>query len=290
MKDDIFYHFSDEEDGEDALLDRAFDRWESIGGGSAIGLLLQLTMRLIGRRRRWRDVLERAQFKTQLRQLRDPVAGDNIGMALTEALHNAIETEIEREQWTAHYFVNFAITAHGFTHAYQTVNFSVGEFLQRTARLDEMNSNESFNPDCGFQVDVVFVSMPGPGSGRGQKRNPGRRCLDRENKKKRCIITVKHRDALCCADAIVTMRAYCQKDDGTDGYLQWENLKRGLPVQQRQAQELHREAGVVKGPCGLEELPQFQQSLGSQYQLLVMTRIEPFFLIFKAPMQPIRFV
>ena len=68
----------------------------------------------------------------------------------------------------------------------------MGEFLQRTARLDEMlatlagklNSNEPFNPDRGFQVDVVFVSMPGPGSGRGQKGNPGRRCLDRENKKK----------------------------------------------------------------------------------------------------------
>ena len=38
-------------------------------------------------RRRWREVVERAQFNEQLRQLRDPVAGDNIGMALTEALH-----------------------------------------------------------------------------------------------------------------------------------------------------------------------------------------------------------
>ena len=83
-----------------------------------------------------------------------------------------------------------AITADGFTHVYQTANFTVGECLQRAARLDEMlatlagklNSNESFNPDRGFQVDVVFVSMPGPGSGRGRKCNPGRRCLDRENK------------------------------------------------------------------------------------------------------------
>ena len=117
-------------------------------------------------------------------------------MALTEALHNAIETELEREQRPAHHFVNFAITAHGFTHAYQAANFTVGEFLQRTARLDEMlstlagklNDNESFNPERGCQVDVVFVSMPGPGSGRGHKRNPGRRCLDRENKKKQHIV------------------------------------------------------------------------------------------------------
>ena len=96
--------------------------------------------------------------RAHLRQLRDPLAGDNIGMALTEALYHAIETELDREQRPAHHFVNFAITAHGFTHAYQTANFTVGEFLQRTARLDEMlatlagklNSNESFNPDLSF--------------------------------------------------------------------------------------------------------------------------------------------
>ena len=221
MADDLLYHFTDEDDDEDSLLDRAFDRWEQLGGGSARGPLFQFHMQPIGRRRRWREVVERAQFNAQLRQLRDPVAGDNFGMALTEALHHAIETELGREQRPAHHFVNFVITAHGFTHAYQTANFTVGEFLQRTARLDEMlatlagtlNSNEAFNLDCGFQVDVVFVSMPGPGSGhRKKKHNPGRLCLDRENKKKRCIVTIQNRDALCCARAIVTMRAHCHKD------------------------------------------------------------------------------
>ena len=40
-------------------------------------------------------------------------------------------------------------------------------------------------PIVGFQVDVVFVSMPGPGSGRHKKKlNAGRLCLDRDNKKK----------------------------------------------------------------------------------------------------------
>ena len=230
MADDIFYHFSDEEDGKDALLDRAFDRWEQLGGSSACGPLFQFHMQPIGRRHRWRDVVERAQFNAQLRQLRDPVAGDTIGMALTKALQHAIAAELDREQRSAHHFVNFATTVHGFTHAYQTANITVGEFLQRTARLDEMlvtlagklNSNESFNPDRGFQVDVVFVSMPGPGSDRGQKRNPGRLCLDRENKKKQCI-TIKDRDALCCARAIVTMRAHCHKDQGVDGFRQWDN-------------------------------------------------------------------
>ena len=285
VADEILYHFSDEDEDEDALLDRAFDRWEQLGGGSARVPLIQFIMQPIGRQRRWREVVERAQFNAQLRQLRDPLAGDNIGMT---------ETELDREQRPAHHFVNFAITAHGFTHAYQTANFTVGEFLQRTARLDEMlatlagelNSNESFNPDRGFHVDVVFVSMPGPGSGHRKQYNPGRLRLDRDNKKKKCIVTINNRDALCCALAIVTMRAHCHKDQGVDGFRQWDNLKRGLPVQQRQAQELHRQAGVAEGPCGLEELRQFQQALGPQYQLLVMTRMKPFFFIFKGPAVP----
>ena len=159
----------------------------------------------------------------------------------------------------------------------------MGEFLG-SARLDEMlatlagklNINESFNPDRGFHVDVVFVSMPGPGSGHRKKRNPGGQCLDREKKKKQCIIT--------------TMRGHCHKDQGVDGFREWDNLKRGGPVQQRQAQELHRQAGLTEGPCGLKELRQFQQALGSQYQLLLMTRMKPFFQSSRDPLHPIRFV
>ena len=151
----------------------------------------------------------------------------------------------------------------------------------------KLSSNEAFNPDRGFQVDVVFVSMPGPGSGHHKKNTILVVCVWIEKtKKKRCIVTIKNRDALCCACAIVTMRAHCHKDQVVDGFRQWDNLKRGLPVQQRQAQDLHQQVGVAEGPCGLPELRQFQQTLGSQYQLLVMTRMKPFFLIFKGPAAP----
>ena len=82
------------------------------------------------------------------------------------------------------------------------------------------------------------------------------------------------------------MRAYCNKGQGVDPFREWENLKRGRPVQEHQAKELHLQAGVAEGPCALEELRQFQQALGAQYQLLVMTRIKPFFLIYKGPEAP----
>ena len=82
------------------------------------------------------------------------------------------------------------------------------------------------------------------------------------------------------------MRVHCHKDQGVDELRQWDSLKKGYPVQQRQAQALHQQAGVAEGPCRLPKLRQFPQALGPQYQLLVMTRMKPFFLIFKGPAAP----
>ena len=294
-QEEQYYDFSNEEEEEDSILNRAFERWLQMrGGGAARGPLFQFTMQPVGRRRTWRNVVERAQFHAQLQQLRQVVPGDDIGLALTESLYEAIENELLKQERPAHHFVNMAITANAFNHAYQSVNFTVGEFLQRSTRMDEMlsnlanklNSNQSFNIRDGFNVQVVFVALPGPASGHRKKHNPGRMCLDRENKKKRCIVTIKNTDQLCCARAIVTMRSYCHKNEGVDGFRQWENLKRGLPVQEHQAKELHQQAGVAEGPCGVTELHQFQQALGPSYQLLVMTRIKPFVLIFKGAEAP----
>ena len=290
-----YYDFSNEDEDTDQFLNRAFDRWQQMGGGGAArGPLFQFTMNPFGRRRRWRNVVERAQFNAHLRQLRQAVPGDDIGLAITESLYVAIENEILKQERPAHHFVNMAITANGFHHAYQSANFTVQEFQQRTQRLDEMlrnlanklNSNQSFNIRDGFNVQVVFVALPGPASGHRKKHNPGRMCLERENKKKRCIVSIKNEDNLCCARAIVTMKAHCHREEGVDGFREWENLKRGLPVQEQQAKQLHRQAEVPEGPCGVPELQRFQHALGSEYQLLVMLRLKPFDLIFKGPDAP----
>ena len=76
-----YYDFSAEEDGEDDILNRAFDRWEEqLGGGTANnGPLFKFKMVPIGRRRTWREVVRRDQFKAELQQLREPIPNDNIG-------------------------------------------------------------------------------------------------------------------------------------------------------------------------------------------------------------------
>ena len=305
-----FYRFEDEDEKMDEICNRAYNRWEQsneeealnqaydqfemhMRGGSVRGPLFKFKMVAIGKRRQWRDVVQRENFNAQLTQLREANPNDNIGVALTQALHEAIAKELNRQQRSLHHWVNFSITANGFQHAYQTVNFTVGEFLNRSTRLDEMlqklagklNSNEAFNPSQSFSVDVVIVRMPGKGKGR-KKNNPGQRCLDKENKRKKCIIPINNQDDLCCARAIVTMKAHCHKNQGMDEFRKWENLRHGYPVQQREAQELHRQAGIDEGPCGLQELEQFQQALGSNYQLLVMARMYPFHLIYYGPPAP----
>ena len=287
-----YYNFSAEDKREDEILVRAMERWEQMGGG-VVSPLFKFKMVPISKRRTWRDVVRRDTFHAELQQLREAIPDDDIGQALTEALHEAIAKELNRQQRSLHHWINFSITANGFQHAYQTINFTVEEFLNRTARIDELlhrlasklNSNESFNPSEGFSVEVVFVKMPGKGKGR-KKNNPGQRCLDKENKRKKCIIPIQNTDELCCARAIVTMRAHCHRREGVDAYRNWENLRHGYPVQQREAQDLHREAGVPEGACGLEDFPKFQEALGSNYQLLVMARMYPFHLIYYGPPAP----
>ena len=286
----------EEEDEDDASLVRALYRYEQMGG-NPLGPLFSFRLHPIGGRRRWRNTVERLQFHADLQQLRPSTPADNLGLALTEALHDAIDRELQNHPRPPHDFINFAITAHGFTHAYQSINFTVGEFLERSARLDELlatlagklNSNEAFDPHRGFQVDVVLVSTPTPGRSNGRKYNVGRRCMDADNKKKRCIVPIKNTDDLCCARAIVTMRSHCHlKDRHHLSRSNWVACRNHMPWQTLMARQLHQAAGVPEGPCGLEELRKFQDYLSPRYQLLVMCRSKPFFLIFKGPPAPLQ--
>ena len=280
---------------EDDLLNQAMDDFERTQqvGGAARKPLFEFDMTIIGPRKNWKNVVNQTQFRAQLRQLRDPVHGDDIGAELTRALHTAIERELRRENRHLNDWVNFSISAIAFEHAYQSINFQVREFLARSVRLNELldnlaaklNSNESFSPNQSFQVDVVFIKTPQ--RGRGKKyRNPGQRCLDNENKKKRCIIPIRNEDELCCPRAIATMIAHCRREESNDASFHWRYMKEGKAVQEQAARELCQQAGVDPGPCGWEELNKFQEYLKPTYQLLVMCRTKPFFLFFKGAPAP----
>ena len=288
------YTWSSDED--DELLPNAMEEWErkgQVGGGAAAASaapLFAFQMDIVGPRKNWKNVVNQTQFRAQLKQLRDPIDGDDIGVEITNALHAAIEAELRREKRNANDFVNFSITAQGFNHSYQSVNFTVQEFLTNSVRLHEvleqlagkLNSNESFQHNQSFEVNVVMVKTPQRGSGK-KYRNPGQRCIDNENKKKRCIIPIRNDDELCCPRAIATMIAHCRREESNDASFHWRYMKEGKAVQEQAARELCQQAGVKPGPCGLQELQKFQDYLQPEYQLLVMNRANSFFLLFKGP-------
>ena len=110
---------------------------------------------------------------------------------------------------------------------------------------------------------------------------------EKESKRKRSIIQIKNQDELCCARAIVTMRAWCHRNDpGCMPRNNWETLRNGYPRQGVYARQLHQATGVPEGPCSLPELETFQRHLAPTYQLKVMSRHHPFVIIFRGPDAP----
>ena len=154
---------SDEEEEVDRTLAGSLGRMEHLGG--ALESLFRFQLERIGQRRQWRQIVDRMQFHATLRQLRSAGPRDNIGLCLMEALHEAIRTQIATlDNVTDHDRLHFAIQAHEFEYAFCSV---VGEFLHRSAYVNDLletlvskfKSNEQFDPQRGFQLDVVVVRM-----------------------------------------------------------------------------------------------------------------------------------
>ena len=282
-------YFSDEDDAWDHALVRALDRTEQVGG--ALGPLFTFELERIGRRRRWRDTVDHSQYHAVLNQHREARNTDNLGVHLMEALYSAIRNQIDARP---HDMLHLAIHAPGFDHAFRSTDLLVSDFMTRDRYVDELldtlagklNSNEEFHPDRGLQINVVVIRMPTPGS-RGKKYNVGLRAMDKDSKRKNSIIPIENQDDLCCARAIVTMRAWCHRNDRHHmARSDWNTLRRGFPRQGVYARQLHQAAGVPEGPCGLPELTKFQQylsTLDQPYQLMVLSRQHPFFFIFRGP-------
>lgn len=106
-------------------------------------------------------------------------------------------------------------------------------YLQALAT--KLNSNQAFEPDDSFTVETIFISTPGPGSSHGKRYKPSSAAARGIAK---CLrVTIKNSNALCCALAIVTMKAYV--DGGEDGRdREYRNLKEGYPIQEKKAKEL----------------------------------------------------
>ena len=280
--------FEDDDDDDDWIFDPALDDvMTQFGAGGATTSndpLLDFQLRPVGARRNWRNVLNKQRFQATLQQHRDITTDDNLREELTHALRRSIERQIaSNPSLTPHSTVHFAMQSSTFIHAFQSTTFTVREFEEGSERLDTylqaLAANEDFTPDDTFTVDTTFVLTPGPGRGNGKRYKPSAAAVRGITKRSR--VAIKNKDNLCCARALVTMKALVDADGDTQDR-DYRNLKAGYPVQERKAKELHRLAGVPEGPCGLPELAQFQTALPG-YQIKVLSIDPPHMMIYAAP-------
>ena len=274
-----------EDDDDDWIFDPALDPVMVGGGGASANPLLEFDLQPVGARRNWRNALNKQRYEATLRQQRDSTPNDNIGQELTHALRRSIQRQIDADNTlTPHSTVHFTMQSSAFTHAFQSTTFTVREFVQGSERLDtylqtlaaKLNSNEEFAPDDTFSMETTFIHTPGPGSGHGKRYKPS--CAAVRGIAKKSRITIKNKDNLCCARAIVTMKALADADGNTRNQ-EYQNLKQGRPVQERLAKELHQQAGVPEGPCATPELTRFQAALPN-HQIKVVSIDPPHMIIF----------
>ena len=245
----------------------------------------------------WLRTVQKTIYHAKLRQRRELEDSDDMGVALVSALEEAIQNHLQRIGAREDDKIFLAMTPQGFEHAYQTISFPVHEFVAGSTRLDQLmhklagklNSNQSFHPNQGFQVDLTLVRPMRAGSGRDKNLSPGRmgyrfsRCL------KKSIIHIHNSDELCCARALVTLKARAEwkmvekkvkleeesqtpdhdllhtlKAQEKELYTKYNTLRlakksRKIQLQTTLAYRLHRDADVPEGPCGMEEVKKFQE-------------------------------
>ena len=253
-----------------------------IGGGATPLLDFQLCP--LEARWNWRNVLNK-RFKARIQQHRDATPCDDLEREVTEAIRRAIGQQIEADNThTPYSTLHFVMQSDAFNHAFQSTTFTVSDFEEGSERLDtylqalaqKLNSNQEFSPDDSFTMETTFIHTPSPASGNGKKQRPGREAVETLLAHKKSVVVIKNRDRLCCARAIVTMKAWVGHGSCHSNYL---NLRKGCPVQEKKAKELHCLAGVPEGPCGLNELQKFQDALPG-YQIKVLAVDKPHSIIF----------
>ena len=125
-----------------------------------------------------------------------------------------------------------------------------------------IQSNQDFRLNDTVNVDLIHVEAP-QGSGRSKlKRNIVN--IKEYLHKKGSVITIKNHDNLCLARALVVAIA---KVENAPNY---NYLLRQVRGQQIKAMELHANANVPLGPCGLEEVDLFQKHL-TTYEINIVS-------------------
>jgi len=75
-------------------------------------------------------------------------------------------------------------------------------------------------------METTFIQTPGPDSGHGKRYRPSKAAV--RGIVKRSRVTIKNKDQLCCARAIVTMKALADANGNPRAH-DYHNLKSDWP-------------------------------------------------------------
>ena len=89
--------------------------------------------------------------------------------------------------------MTFTLQSPNFEHMFESRTMDVGEFVQRTQRIDELlqkladklNLNQSLNINLGFEVTLHVVHNPPRGRGHEKNLSVGLQSMEADNKMKR---------------------------------------------------------------------------------------------------------
>ena len=139
-----------------------------------------------------------------------------------------------------------------------------------------VQSNREFRLNDTVHVNVWHVEMP---EGSGRSRNK-RTELDvtKYLHDTRTVVVIKNHDDLCLARALVVAIARVENAS------RYDYLRRIDRAQEIKARELHTEAGVPFGPCGLEEVRLFQRHL-TRYEINIVSLLQNNTIIHPPPTQ-----
>ena len=127
-----------------------------------------------------------------------------------------------------------------------------------------VQSNREFRLNDTVQVNVWYVEMP-EGSGRKKRTEPDvKKFL---LKKTHSVVVIENHDDLCLARALVVAIAKAENDPY---YHYLRACDRGQRIR---AIELHANANVPLGPCGLEEVRLFQRHL-TRYEINIVSLLQ----------------
>ena len=225
--------------------------------------------------KRWQDgTVIQERLRLQLQQNRAP-QDDLLGEAIAEAFYQNVRDYIHHEKLNPmQYKLQIKIHHNGASNNVWTSSpfLPVTDWMENRERtrqwLEQLTNtlNSAQNMDASkddFFAELLLVRIPSTG---GKYKKYSIKSLSYEDMllKKRAIIAIRNKDELCCARAIVTLKARLEKDS------QYKNLCQGRPIQTRLAKQLHQDANVPKGACGTRELNAFQSYLGPNYQLMVL--------------------